>query len=238
MSAPLVLGHRGASARETENTLEAFAAALADGADGVELDVRLCKSGEVVVFHDDELSRLAGDARRVAELTLAELGAIELRGGRRIPTLDQVLGELDPTALINVEVKSPGAGRAGRLVRAICAVLRRHRRARVLLSSFDPTALLMLRALAPRVPRGLLCGSEQSLPLREGWAAPALAPVAIHPERVLVDADRMRRWRRRGLDVNVWTVDELAEARVLADLGVAAIITNRPAELCQGLRWN
>jgi len=64
---PLVIAHRGASAAALENTVEAFARARADGADGVELDVLACASGQIVVFHDDDLTRLGGRPERVAE---------------------------------------------------------------------------------------------------------------------------------------------------------------------------
>ena len=75
---PLIIGHRGASAHAPENSLEAFSRAAADGADGVELDVLRCATGEVVVFHDDDLARLGGRAERIAALSLAELRALRL----------------------------------------------------------------------------------------------------------------------------------------------------------------
>jgi glycerophosphoryl diester phosphodiesterase len=136
-----------------------------------------------------------------------------------------------------VEIKSPGAGRAAGLVRATAAVLKRHRRARLLVSSFDLSALLMMRLVAPEFSRGLLCANRQRKPMREGWAVPALGARAIHPERNLVDAARIHRWRRQRLDINVWTVDDVEEARRLAGLGVTGIITNRPGELRRELSW-
>src|SRR5882757_8311365 len=86
---PLVIGHRGASTNVIENTVEAFARARADGADGVELDVSLCATGEVVVFHDDDLRRLANRLERVDALSLAALRDVKLPAGGRIPTLDE-----------------------------------------------------------------------------------------------------------------------------------------------------
>src|SRR5258708_37398531 len=77
---PLVVGHRGASARAPENSVEAFARARADGADGVELDVLRCGTGEVVVFHDDDLARLGGRPDRVDALSLADLRRVGLAG--------------------------------------------------------------------------------------------------------------------------------------------------------------
>lgn len=114
---PLVLGHRGASADFPENTVRAFQEALRQGADGVELDVMRCGSGEVVVIHDDDLARVAGGAAgsavRVRSAPLAALRAFDLGGGERVPTLAEVLEALGPEALVNVELKSPEPGPGG-----------------------------------------------------------------------------------------------------------------------------
>src|SRR3954447_12750112 len=88
---PLLVGHRGASALAPENSVEAFARARADGADGVELDVLCCSPGEVVVFHDDDLARLGGRPDRIEALPLADLRRVRLRGDARIPTLEEAL---------------------------------------------------------------------------------------------------------------------------------------------------
>src|SRR5262249_47788628 len=149
-----LIAHRGASALAPENTLAALRRARADGADGVELDVMACRGGEVVVVHDEDLVRLAGVHRRVADLSLAALRDIRLAGGEVIPLLDEVLEELGPRLLVNVEIKAPRALSATRLVPAVARILLRHGGAQ-LVSSFNPIALAELRALAPRLPVGL-----------------------------------------------------------------------------------
>jgi glycerophosphoryl diester phosphodiesterase len=73
---PLLYGHRGASALSLENTLGAFARARTDGADGIELDVRLTADGELAVFHDEDLVRIAGRPGRVAQMSWRELAAV------------------------------------------------------------------------------------------------------------------------------------------------------------------
>jgi glycerophosphoryl diester phosphodiesterase len=224
---PLVIAHRGASADAVENTIAAFRLARAHGADGVELDVWRCASGEVVVFHDDDLVRLGKRPGLVRALSWAELQKVDV-GGERIPLLDDVLEELGPL-LVNVELKSHRALFDDGLPAAVAAVLRRHDAgARALVSSFDPLLLLRFRMHAPEFATGLLFEREQSRPLREGWAARLLRPAAMHPERVLVDARAVRRWHDRSLAVNVWTVDDAAELRLLAAIGVDGLITNRP----------
>ena len=233
-SAPRLFAHRGSSADEPENTLAAFRRARRDGADGVELDVMRCATGEIVVFHDDDLQRLcsvAGDPRRQPWTALQRLSV----RGEPIPQLEEVLETLGPSMEVNVELKTaPGLAarlRDDGLAPAVALILRRHAMgARAIVSSFDPVLLRRFRGCDPDVRTGLLFAADQALPLRRGWSAPLLGVSAVHPEAALVDEHRMAAWRRRGLAVNVWTVDDPAEIRYLATLGVDAIITNRPRE--------
>ena len=233
-SAPLVIAHRGASAAEPENSLAAFVRARVDGADGVELDVLQCATGEVVVFHDDDLARLGGRADRIAKLTLAELRAVRLLSGASIPTLEEALEACGDTLLVNVELKASGLNgdRIAALVDAVAALIDRagaRTAARILISSFSPRAVHRWRRRSPGVRTGLLFERDTPLPLRKAWALPWLAPFAAHPERVLCTAGAVAGWHRRGYRVHVWTVDEPAELRRLAALGVDGIITNHPA---------
>jgi len=225
---PLVLGHRGASAHAVENTMAAFLRAKGDGADGVELDVRLARDGTLVVFHDDDLRRLAGRAERVADLDGTQLARVELADGQRIPRLDEVLAALDPL-LVNVEIKPPGWRDARAVVRAVeHCVASAGAGHRVLVSSFDAWVVALVRRTTP-LRTGLLFHARQRRPLRRAWLAPLVRPHAVHPEKVLVDEETMGSWRRAGYQVNVWTVDEPAEVRRLTRLGVDAIISNDPA---------
>lgn len=229
---PLVIAHRGASAEAPENTLAAFRLARARGADGVELDVMRCATGEVVVFHDDDMVRLGGRPDRVRATPLSALREIDLGGGERIPTLDEALETIGPL-LCNVELKSAPRWR-GRLAddglaAEVAAILRRHGAGgRALVSSFDPLLLGRFRRHAPAIATGLLFARDQARPSREAWAARLLRPAALHPEAALCDARAVRRWHARGYAVNVWTVDEPSELRLLAALGVDGLITNRP----------
>src|SRR3954467_14863679 len=101
---PKLLAHRGASAKAPENSSEAFAQARRDGADGIELDVLACASGEVVVFHDDDLLRLGGRPDLIRALAWSELRDFRLLSGARIPLLSDVLAETEPL-LVNIELK-------------------------------------------------------------------------------------------------------------------------------------
>jgi len=238
---PLVLGHRGASAEAPENTLASFRRARDVGADGVELDVRRCATGEVVVIHDEDARRTAGAPLRVADAPLAALRALDAGAwkgerfrGERIPLLAEVLEEL-PGAVVNVELKAQGGDL--RLAAAAAEVIRRAGAAgRVVVSSFDARLLAAFRAAAPEVRRGFLFERRSLWAVRAAAAVVRLGAAAVHPQAGLVTPARARRWRRAGLDVNVWTVDAPAEVRRLSALGVSAIITNVPGEVVRLLQ--
>lgn len=225
----LILGHRGASALVVENTLESFHRAVADGADGIELDVRVCKTGEVIVFHDDDLERLAGTRRRIDHMTLDDVRAVTLDGGHAISTLDEVLEDIADVP-INVEIKSVKLVSAWGLTRKTIDAIRRHRAEdRVLISSFDPSAVLQVRLTARDIPVGLLFHGKLARPLREAWSSHLIRPFAVHPESKLVTASSVAAWKRRGLAINAWTVDDPDELRRLDALGVDGVFTNDPA---------
>jgi glycerophosphoryl diester phosphodiesterase len=233
---PLILAHRGASADAPENTLAAFREALRQGADGVELDVKVCASGEVVVCHDEWLDRLAGEHLELRALTLPALSRLDVGrrfgsrfSGERIPTLDEVLAALPRDKLLNVELKSEGLRDHGLCAAVVRALARDGARHPVVVSSFNPLCLVRVRALAPHVPTGLLFDRSQGALLRNGLLAPLVATASLHPEEALCTADAVRRFRRLGYSVVAWTVDEEAEVARCCRVRVDAIITNRPA---------
>ena len=229
---PLVLGHRGASAQATENTLEAFRRARADGADGVELDVMLCASGEPVVFHDDDLRRLAGRPERISAMPYRALRELPLAGGGNIPLLDQVFDACGPDLLVNVELKVNEIDPRGTaaLVDAVAVVVRRLGVGpRVLVSSFNPWAVWIWTRRVPEVRAALLFERASILPLRQAWLARVIRPFALHPELVLCTPERVAAWKRRGYMVGVWTVDDPAALAACRWMGVDAVVTNDPA---------
>jgi glycerophosphoryl diester phosphodiesterase len=228
-----ILGHRGASADAPENTLSAFELALVQGADGVELDVRLCASGEVVVFHDATLERLVGLPGPVAETPWSTLRTFEVRtstGRAPIPLLSEVLETLPRTAWVNIELK----GDAGwfRLATRVARMLLEGKHERhVVVSSFQPLCLVALAARAPSLRRGYLLEPDEPFWLESGVLAALVGRDAVHPADSQLTLERLRRWHASGREVAVWTVDDPARARTLAAWGVDSLITNRPGLL-------
>ena len=239
---PLIFGHRGVRGPRPENTMAAFELAAASGADGIELDVRLCRSGEVVVIHDPTLARYTGgkDTRAVAELDLRDLEGVDVGGGEAVPLLSDVLTWAAGRRLaVNVEIKRDVPDRS-KLVRETARAMRPFLSAApgVMASSFDPWMLARFGWLIPEALRGSLFSADSRLERlqRSGWVARAIGARAVHPERTLVAADRCRKWKKHGSLINVWTVNDVAEARELAAMGVDAIISDVPADMVRALR--
>ncbi|MBN1402109.1 MAG: glycerophosphodiester phosphodiesterase [Anaerolineae bacterium] len=240
---PLVIAHRGARDMAPENTLAAFAAAIDAGADGIELDVTRCASGEIVVIHDDRVDRTTDGSGLVSQLPWAALRELDAGSwfgapfaGERIPLLEQVFELVRGAVRINVEIK--GMRRRGDgLEEEVAVMIARHSLAPwVLISSFNPWALWRIKAGAPALQRGLLYAPGQPLPLARGWARHLVRPHALHPRMDLVDGAYIAWARRQGYRVNVWTVNEDAAIERMIALGVDGIITDRPGRARQLLR--
>jgi glycerophosphoryl diester phosphodiesterase len=228
---PFIIGHRGASAEAPENTLAAFALAQAQGADGIEFDVQLSADGWPVVIHDGKLDRTTNGQGSVQHFTLAELQTLDAGDGQLIPTLDEVFETLGPHFLYNVELKTAALRDTG-LAAAVADRIQSHGVARqTVVSSFNP--------LAVRYARRHLTQSTwvAHLSYKSGFQLlKSLIPAqAVHPHYGMVTAAYMAWAKKHGWRVNVWTVDDPAEARRLADLGVSAIITNKPKLIREAL---
>jgi glycerophosphoryl diester phosphodiesterase len=239
---PLVLGHRGASADAPENTLAAFRAALEQGADGFELDVWRCGSGEAVVIHDADAMRTGQSPRAVAGSTLRRLRELDVgrwRGdafaGERIPTLDEVLKAF-PAAIVNVELKSARVPDLGLPVEVVRTLRQHGAEPRVVVSSFSATLLAAFRALAPDVATGFLVAPGAIAWARAEAAVRAIRPTAIHLSRELATGQRLAAWAAGGVRVLVWTVDDPVEVERLARFGVAAVVSNRPGVAREAVR--
>jgi glycerophosphoryl diester phosphodiesterase len=224
---PRVWGHRGASALAPENTMLAFERAHADGADGIELDVRLDRDGGVVVFHDDTLDRLCGRPGKIEALSIAQRKELRV-GGEPVPTLAEVLHAFRDLE-INVEIKAPRPLRMAPLVAATVKVIADSNSAdRILVSSFDPLVLVQLHQLAPDVSGAFLFGDQQNLVMRRGWVGSLVGASVFHPRHVLCTEATVGAWHAGGIPINTWTVDDPAELRRLDALGVDGVFANDP----------
>jgi glycerophosphoryl diester phosphodiesterase len=217
--APEVVAHRGASARAPEHTLAAYDLALAQGADALELDVRMTADGELVLLHDRTLRRTAGDPRAIAELTRADLAA--LRREQRPLELEAVLDRYGSATRWLVELKDPTPAMADRVAAMLLAHgLERH----AVVQSFDRAALRRLRRHEPRLavaPLLLRC-SIGRLRAVSRWGC------AVGVRHQAIDATLVAAAHAHGLEVRAWTVNATHELERLTALGVDGLITDLP----------
>ena len=214
------MAHRGASKREPENTVVAFRAALALGADGVELDVRRCADGALVVHHNPTLAN---------GTPLAQLNAADLPN--HVPSLDAAL-DACAGMWVNVEIKNdpsePDFDPEDRIAADVVDCLkRRGEDERWLISSFRRETVDACRRLAPSIPTAWLTV------LIDDPAATAASLVqsghaAIHPYVETLTREAVDDMHAHGLAVNVWTCDDPARMAELITWGIDGICTNVP----------
>ncbi|MFP4375839.1 MAG: glycerophosphodiester phosphodiesterase [Spirochaetales bacterium] len=242
---PLVFAHRGASSQAPENTLAAFRLARELGTDGVELDIHLCATGELVVVHDESLLRTGGIDLPIRTSPLSALREHSVGGwfhdqfaSERIPLLDEALDVLGPEQLIDIEIKPPGIRLGKALPGSVEEVLatwieRRGVSDRVVVSSFDPLVVRRFGRIAPSVSRGVIYVNAPELPrmLRKGFGRVISGADVLKPHFAQADHKTLARANRRGRLVFAWTVDKPDEAVALSVAGVDGLITNRPAEI-------
>lgn len=238
MTRPQIFAHRGACRVAPENTLPAFDAALAMGADGVELDAQCTKDGHLVVIHDFSVDKTTSGRGAVNEFALADLQALDAGShfapefaNTPVPTLVQVLDLLGNRCRINIEVKTMQPAGGDEVEPLVELIRTRNLYEQVIVSSFNPITLIKLRWMDPQIPLGLLYFQRLPEYLRKAWLSPIIAPEALHPHHTLIDAKYMEWAQRAGYAINTWTVNEADEAERLAALGVDVIITDEPDKL-------
>lgn len=234
---PRVLGHRGARHAAPENTLAAFELAHREGADGVELDVRLDGSGGLVVIHDRDLARVTSEQRRdpVEKLSTRALQQIDVGKGERVPLLlDALAWARERDALVNVEVKSDVSERR-RLLTAVATALRTAPGSeRILVSSFNPWFVRVLSRSLPHLPVCWLIHQGQRA-FAFARAFRALGAQGLALEHPLLSLSTVRKTQRDGGLLLTWTVNDPGLAAAYAELGVDSIISDRPGALLAAL---
>lgn len=226
---PVLFGHRGSSFDHPENTLASFKACLDMHIDGIELDVQRCKSGELVVFHDYDLKRIAGIDRRIDELDHQELKQIDVGDGQHIPLLEEVLDLCRDKVLYDIELKAEGTANLG-LEAAVLALLEmKSLKGRALLSSFNPVSLLRFKRISKNsIPTAIIYSDSSSVPkiLRHGQGRHLVRPAYLKPPKE--QFDQAREW---NYQLCTWTVDDPDEAASLLERGAMGIISNNPKAL-------
>jgi len=225
---PVITAHRGNSVRAPENTLAAFRAAIAAHASFSELDVQRTRDGLVVVLHDGDLMRMAGDPRKIGELTAAELATIDVGrkfgaafSGEHVPPLEAVIALARGHMKINVELKynAPDPG----LAAAVVEILRRDNFLdQVVITSLSAAALKQIKEIEPRLTTGMIVAAAMGDVARADADFLSLNSARATPEVI-------GRAHAAGKQVHVWTVNRAEVMLRMIERGVDNIITDDPA---------
>ncbi|HRJ72502.1 MAG TPA: glycerophosphodiester phosphodiesterase [Terrimicrobiaceae bacterium] len=238
-----IIAHRGASDGFPENTASAVRAAWNQGADAVEVDVRMTRDGRIVLMHDETALRTAGRDDEVSALTAAELMALDAgswkgraHAGERIPRLDEILDLVPDGRRLYIEIKC--GSEAVPALRDVCRD-RGAEPAQTAFIAFDRSVCESIKRACPDHPVLWIIGRQQRSTRLENLIAECVSSgldgldfCADWP----INADFVRRVKTAGLAVCVWTVDDPRLAVRLAEAGVDGITTNRPGWLREKMR--
>jgi glycerophosphoryl diester phosphodiesterase len=230
---PRVFAHRGLALDAPENTLLAFAKALAIGVTHLETDVHGSADGVAIISHDPDLTRLAGRKVRVSQLTSHELRRIQLGAGQGYCSLAEALDAF-PTARFNIDIKSADA-----VAPTVAAIRDSGATDRVLVGSFSPARRLAAVRALPGVAtsissRGAVAAVSAA---RNPGGLPVLRRVLRNVQAVQLPLSILRMptmtprtiaaFHAAGVEVHAWTINDEASMERLLDLGVDGLVSDR-----------
>lgn len=219
MKKPLIIGHRGAMGYETENTMLSFQKALDLFVDMIEIDVYVIKTGEVVVFHDKTLKRLASSLENIEDLTLEEVKNITLSGNHKIPTLIEVIEFINKRVSINIELKGQNTALPTQ------KIIENYKNHHFIISSFDWEELKTFRKLNNEIPIALLSQQNHldAIPM-----AKKLNAIAINPWFYTLTKHEVDEIHKEGFQVYTYTVNEIVDIKEAIYFGVDGMFCNYP----------
>lgn len=257
MQLPEVVAHRGSSTEKPEHTLGAYLRAIELGADALECDVRLTADNHLVCVHDRRVNRTSNGRGVVSSLELAQLEDLDWaswstdpadpeqpdRDAGRLLTLRRLLDavrDCGRPVTVAIETKHP-TRYAGQVERRLVQMLddygwsspRRGVESPVRVMSFSPRALRRMHQLAPRVPLVLLVPERLRRRYRDGALPRGVESIGLDLRIVRRHPGYVERLHAGGRLVHVWTVDRTADVELCVELGVDAIITNRPRHVLE-----
>jgi Glycerophosphoryl diester phosphodiesterase len=224
----LNIGHRGAKGHEPENTLPSFQKALDLNVDGIELDVHVCKTGELIVIHDFTVDRTTNGSGTVSELTLSEIKALRINDHIEVPTLEEVLELVGKKCLINIELKGRHTAKPVSHLIEKYILEKEYKYEDFIVSSFQREELEMMYLINPKVHLGVL--SQASVTQALEWAT-AFSAKAIHPHFSLLTEENVQKTQEQGFKIYTWTINETEDIERIKTYNIDGIITDFPERI-------
>lgn len=229
-------GHRGFSGKYPENTMLAFQKAYEAGCDGIELDVHFTKDNVMVIIHDEDIKRTTNGSGLVKDFTFEELRKFDASasftgqyGFNPIPSFEEYVAWVkDLDIITNIEIKNGVYYYEGLEEALIDIVRKNHLEDRIIFSSFNNASVMKCKRLAPEIKCGFLM--DGCIGNANGYAK-SMGIECVHPDWHKLTDEEIKACHERGVEINTWTVNEEADIRHMAEMGVEGIISNYP-DLC------
>ena len=221
----LNIAHRGAAGYEPENTLKAFRKAIQLGADMIELDVRLCKTGELIVMHDAKVNRTTNGRGKVVKKTLENIRHLDAGKGEKVPTLTHALNSIRRKARVNIELKGK------KTAAPVSKIIEHYVKDKgwsysdFLVSSFNHRELKRFKGFSPRVRIGAL---TMKRPKRFIKLVRRLDPFSINISKSSINRRFMKTAGNHSIKVMAYTVNKNKDIKKMKELGVDGIFTDFP----------
>ena len=230
---PLLFGHRGYSSLEPENTLSAFTLCVEKNIPGVELDVQLCKTGEVVVVHDANMKRVSGRDAKVSDLTFDEIRSLDVGNRQQVPLLSELFESCADKLYYDIELKVPGLQDGGLAEKTWQIIRAFGLEKQCMVSSFNPVALRRFNKISKgELPSAVIFDESPSIPriFHHGWGRHIAQCSYLKPPLAQLDEAFVRKFKeQKNYPLITWTVDDLQEGRRALGLGIDGLISNDPA---------
>ena len=222
----MVIGHRGAAGHEVENTIPSIDKAISLGVDAVEVDVFLCKSGELVVFHDKNLSRLTNSNAFIESLTLDSINKIDVINNHKIPTLEEVIKFINKRVHLNIELKGLNTAKPTYELLQSLFLNKQDLIDKISISSFNWEELDIIYNLDNDISTAVL--TETKAIERAINQVKKINAKAINIDYKLLNRKVVKMIKSEYLIINAWTVNEIHQIKRMINLGVDGIITDFP----------
>lgn len=230
---PLLFGHRGYSSLKPENTLASFQLCVERGIPGVELDVQLCKTGELVIVHDANMKRVGGMDALVSDLSFDEVRSLDVGEGEQVPLLSELFALCGEKLYYDIELKVPGLNDRGLAHKTWQTIKAFALEGRCMVSSFNPFALRRFNTISKNtLPTAVIFDEIPSVPriFHHGWGRHIGGASLLKPPMEQLDEAFVQKFKgRKHYSLCVWTVDEITEGTHAVQMGADGLISNDPA---------
>jgi glycerophosphoryl diester phosphodiesterase len=235
LNSPVIFAHRGASSHAPENTLAAFQLAIDQGATALELDVRLTKDKEVIVFHDHLLDRTTDGTGKVKSHTLEEIKNYNAGicfnpafQNETVPTLAEVLRTLPEDVFLNIELKNLNSPTNDLPARTLTIVQELKAQNRVLISSFNTIALLRSRSTSPLIYLGLLLRTSSLAKFHLSLPILLNKVDSVHLSYKFLTPELVSSFKRAGKKVFSYTLNHTNDILSAINMGIDGFFTDDP----------